>query len=163
MVALFNDRHLRFVICTSSLIEGVNTSAKNVVIYESKIGVPRLDTERCDILDLAGENLHASAHVIAAGILGRERGKRRIDLDQGDAQIRHAPCQRQPCPADAGAEVDRVFAGPAAGRRRQQNGVMADAVAAFGLQQPQPAAEHGVVGGFDPGAHGAQDVCGRSS
>ncbi|MBF0305807.1 MAG: DEAD/DEAH box helicase [Alphaproteobacteria bacterium] len=43
MVSLFNDRHLRFLICTSSLIEGVNTSAKNVVIYESKIGVPRLD------------------------------------------------------------------------------------------------------------------------
>lgn len=43
MVSLFNDRHLRFLICTSSLIEGVNTSAKNVVIYESKIGVPKLD------------------------------------------------------------------------------------------------------------------------
>lgn len=43
MVALFNDRHLRFLVCTSSLIEGVNTSAKNVVIYESKIGVPRID------------------------------------------------------------------------------------------------------------------------
>lgn len=43
MVALFNEGHLRYLICTSSLIEGVNTSAKNVVIYESKIGNPRLD------------------------------------------------------------------------------------------------------------------------
>lgn len=43
MVALFNEGHLRYLICTSSLIEGVNTSAKNVVIYESKIGIPRLD------------------------------------------------------------------------------------------------------------------------
>ncbi|WP_162530763.1 DEAD/DEAH box helicase [Rhodovastum atsumiense] len=43
MVALFNDRLLRFLVCTSSLIEGVNTSAKNVVIYESKIGSPPLD------------------------------------------------------------------------------------------------------------------------
>ena len=43
MVALFNEGHLRFLICTSSLIEGVNTSAKNVVIYEAKIGNPRLD------------------------------------------------------------------------------------------------------------------------
>lgn len=43
MVALFNDRQLQFLICTSSLIEGVNTSAKNVIIYESKIGVPKLD------------------------------------------------------------------------------------------------------------------------
>lgn len=43
MVALFNEGHIRYLICTSSLIEGVNTSAKNVVIYESKIGNPRLD------------------------------------------------------------------------------------------------------------------------
>ena len=43
MVALFNEGHLKFLVCTSSLIEGVNTTAKNVVIYESKIGVPRLD------------------------------------------------------------------------------------------------------------------------
>lgn len=43
MVALFNEGEIRFLVCTSSLIEGVNTSAKNVVIYESRIGRPKLD------------------------------------------------------------------------------------------------------------------------
>ncbi|WP_348236282.1 DEAD/DEAH box helicase [Vibrio parahaemolyticus] len=36
-VRLFNEGKLKFLICTSSLIEGVNTVAKNVVIYESKV------------------------------------------------------------------------------------------------------------------------------
>ncbi len=42
-VRLFNEGKLRFLVCTSSLIEGVNTVAKNVVIYEGKIGRPRID------------------------------------------------------------------------------------------------------------------------
>ena len=36
-VRLFNNGHLKFLICTSTLIEGVNTAAKNVVIYDNKI------------------------------------------------------------------------------------------------------------------------------
>lgn len=43
MVANFDDSSLRFLVCTSSLIEGVNTAAKNVIVYENKIGTPRLD------------------------------------------------------------------------------------------------------------------------
>ena len=54
--------------------------------------------------------------------------------------------QRQAGRADARAEIDRLVAGPRAGRRRQQDRVVADAVAAPLLRQPQPAAEHGVVG-----------------
>jgi hypothetical protein len=42
-VKLFNEKKLRFLVCTSSLIEGVNTVAKNVVIYEGKIASSRLD------------------------------------------------------------------------------------------------------------------------
>jgi hypothetical protein len=42
-VRLFNQRELRFLVCTSSLIEGVNTVAKNVVVYESKLATERLD------------------------------------------------------------------------------------------------------------------------
>lgn len=42
-VKLFNEKKLRFLVCTSSLIEGVNTVAKNVVIYEGKIARSRLD------------------------------------------------------------------------------------------------------------------------
>ena len=42
-VKLFNEGKLRFLVCTSSLIEGVNTVAKNVIIYEGKIARSRLD------------------------------------------------------------------------------------------------------------------------
>ncbi len=43
MVRLFNDEKISFLICTSTLIEGVNTKAKNVVIYENKIARAKLD------------------------------------------------------------------------------------------------------------------------
>ncbi|MBF0142631.1 MAG: DEAD/DEAH box helicase [Magnetococcales bacterium] len=43
MVALFNQRRLDFLVCTSSMIEGVNTSAKNVIVYEGRISRSKLD------------------------------------------------------------------------------------------------------------------------
>ncbi len=42
-VRAFNDGRLRFLICTSTLIEGVNTKAKNVVIYDNKIALRKID------------------------------------------------------------------------------------------------------------------------
>lgn len=42
-VKLFNEGRIRFLVCTSSLIEGVNTVAKNVVIYESKLARNKLE------------------------------------------------------------------------------------------------------------------------
>lgn len=43
IVRAFNEGHLRVLICTSTLIEGVNTVAKNVVIYENRVGDSTLD------------------------------------------------------------------------------------------------------------------------
>jgi hypothetical protein len=43
VVRKFNDNLLRFMICTSTLIEGVNTKAKNVIIYDNKIAKRKLD------------------------------------------------------------------------------------------------------------------------
>lgn len=43
IVRAFNDGDLRFLICTSTLIEGVNTRAKNVVVYDNKIALRDLD------------------------------------------------------------------------------------------------------------------------
>lgn len=37
MVRLFNEGNVSSMVCTSTLIEGVNTAAKNVVIYDHKI------------------------------------------------------------------------------------------------------------------------------
>lgn len=43
VVRAFNEGRLRVLVCTSTLIEGVNTSAKNVVIYENRVGKNALD------------------------------------------------------------------------------------------------------------------------
>lgn len=43
VVRMFNEEKLRFLICTSTLIEGVNTKAKNVVVYDNKIARKKID------------------------------------------------------------------------------------------------------------------------
>jgi len=43
MVRFFNEKKIEFLICTSTIIEGVNTKAKNVIIYENKIARQKLD------------------------------------------------------------------------------------------------------------------------
>lgn len=42
-VRLFNDDAIRFLVCTSTLIEGVNTKAKNVVIFDKTINRKNFD------------------------------------------------------------------------------------------------------------------------
>lgn len=42
-VRLFNREQIQLLVCTSSLIEGVNTSARNVIIYDNKIARRSLD------------------------------------------------------------------------------------------------------------------------
>lgn len=43
MVRAFNEGVLRFLVCTSTLIEGVNTKAKNVVIFDNKVARRKFD------------------------------------------------------------------------------------------------------------------------
>lgn len=43
VVRMFNELKLRFLVCTSTLIEGVNTKAKNVVVFDNKIAKQRID------------------------------------------------------------------------------------------------------------------------
>lgn len=42
-IKYFNDQKLKFLFCTNTIIEGVNTSAKNVIYYDSKIGTRDVD------------------------------------------------------------------------------------------------------------------------
>ena len=42
-VRLFNSGKLKFLVCTSTLIEGVNTAAKHVIIYDNKISKKPID------------------------------------------------------------------------------------------------------------------------
>lgn len=39
----FNEGAIRYLLCTSTIIEGVNTSAKNIVIYDNKIANKKFD------------------------------------------------------------------------------------------------------------------------
>lgn len=39
----FNSGAIRFLLCTSTIIEGVNTSAKNIIIYDNKIATKKFD------------------------------------------------------------------------------------------------------------------------
>lgn len=43
MIRTFEEGKLKVLLCTSTLIEGVNTSAKNVVIYDSRLNQKPLD------------------------------------------------------------------------------------------------------------------------
>lgn len=43
VVRAFNDEELPFLVCTSTLIEGVNTKAKNIVILDHKINRKNID------------------------------------------------------------------------------------------------------------------------
>ena len=43
MIRMFEERKIRCLLCTSTLIEGVNTNARNVVVYDHKISSSDLD------------------------------------------------------------------------------------------------------------------------
>lgn len=43
IIDYFNNRKLKYIFCTSTIIEGVNTSAKNVIIFDGKKGSNELD------------------------------------------------------------------------------------------------------------------------
>lgn len=42
-IQYFNQHKIKFLFCTNTIIEGVNTSAKNVVYYDNKIGKREID------------------------------------------------------------------------------------------------------------------------
>lgn len=42
-IKLFNEEKIKYLICTSTIIEGVNTKAKNVIIYDNKIARSKFD------------------------------------------------------------------------------------------------------------------------
>lgn len=43
MIRAFGERKLKILLCTSTLIEGVNTTARNVILYDSKLNNKPLD------------------------------------------------------------------------------------------------------------------------
>jgi len=43
MIDYFNERKLKYIFCTSTIIEGVNTSAKNIIYFDKKKGPNDID------------------------------------------------------------------------------------------------------------------------
>lgn len=43
-IDLFNSKQIKYLLCTSTMIEGVNTAAKNIVIYDNRNGTPSIDS-----------------------------------------------------------------------------------------------------------------------
>ena len=43
IIDYFNDKKLKYIFCTSTIIEGVNTSAKNVIFFDNKKGGKDID------------------------------------------------------------------------------------------------------------------------
>lgn len=44
VVRAFEQGHIKIIVCTSTIIEGVNTVAENVIVYDKRIGSPNLDS-----------------------------------------------------------------------------------------------------------------------
>ena len=43
VIQYFNQKKIKYLFCTNTIIEGVNTSAKNVIFYDNKIGSKKID------------------------------------------------------------------------------------------------------------------------
>ena len=65
-------------------------------------------------------------------------------VDRGAA----GSCPPSASRTNAGAEFDHAIARPRSGGSRQQNSIVADAMAALLLNEAQTAAKHHIVGGF---------------
>ena len=81
---------------------------------------------------------------VGSRILRRQRGEPGSISTSVTRAVLDALRERQPGRTHARPEIHDPFARARRARRRQQDGVMADTVAASGLLEQQPAAEHGI-------------------
>lgn len=79
-IKYFNDRKLKYLFCTNTIIEGVNTSAKNVVYYDNKIGKRNVDF--FDYSNIRGRAGRLMEHCIGTVINLKKPPKvERMDVD----------------------------------------------------------------------------------
>lgn len=62
IIDAFNNGDIRFMLCTSTIIEGVNTTAKNVILYDKKKGTRFIDY--FDYKNIAGRSGRMYKHYI---------------------------------------------------------------------------------------------------
>ena len=76
----FNKKHLDFLFCTNTIIEGVNTSAKNVIYYDNKIG--RHEVDYFDYSNILGRAGRLMEHCIGTIVnLKKPPDKERMIVD----------------------------------------------------------------------------------
>ncbi len=79
-IKYFNDRKLKYLFCTNTIIEGVNTSAKNVVYYDNKIG--KRDVDYFDYSNIKGRAGRLMEHCVGTVINLKKPPKlERMDVD----------------------------------------------------------------------------------
>lgn len=62
IVDAFNNGHVKYIFCTATLIEGVNTTAKNVILFDKQKGTKQIDY--FDYRNIAGRSGRMSQYFI---------------------------------------------------------------------------------------------------
>jgi len=62
IIDYFNQRKIKYLFCTATLIEGVNTTAKNVILFHKKKGPKQIDY--FDFLNIVGRSGRMKEHFI---------------------------------------------------------------------------------------------------
>jgi hypothetical protein len=77
IVDAFNEGNIRYLFCTSTLIEGVNTSAKTVILYDKEKGTVPIDF--FDYKNIAGRSGRMNKHFIG-NVIRFEKPPEQMDL-----------------------------------------------------------------------------------
>jgi hypothetical protein len=78
IVEYFNLSHVRWLFCTSTLIEGVNTAAKNVILFDKKKGTKPIDY--FDYRNIAGRSGRMKQHFLG-NVIKFEPEPEQVELD----------------------------------------------------------------------------------
>ena len=78
IVDLFNNGSIKYLFCTSTLIEGVNTSAKNVILFDKKKGTKDIDF--FDYKNIAGRSGRMNNYFIG-NVYRFEKKPDQLELD----------------------------------------------------------------------------------
>lgn len=78
LVDMFNDGSIQYLFCTATLIEGVNTSAKNIVLYHKKKGPKKIDF--FDFKNISGRAGRMRKHFVG-NVYKMEREPEQLSFD----------------------------------------------------------------------------------
>jgi hypothetical protein len=91
--------------------------------------------KRVRVFHVKHDHFDSTVEVIEPRIVGGERAKDRVDLDECHLHVIYACRKREARCTDTSPQIDHVLTAARSGCRGQQNCVMTDSVAAHGLSQ----------------------------